>query len=121
MTAIARIIIAAHDPAAASAPIARIFGAGCLRTEPEGSVVLQAGEVEVAFVPPATLAGSYPDALPDASGRTDFMAVMVLRTRSCSAVAQALATGEIASARHKPGQIVVPARSALNVALVFME
>lgn len=121
VTSVARVVVAARNPAAAADAVARLFGASRLRTDPDGSIVLPAGDAEVAFAPVDALAAAYGDALADAAGRADFMAAIVLRTRSFAQAMQALTAGGIASARQEAGRIVVPARDAMNVTLVFAE
>ena len=106
---IAGIVIAADDPAPVCRLFARMFGAGAVR----GSTLL-AGLADIETVTPGALAARFGAAAPDAAGRAHFMAALVLRTASLDQVRAA-----VPDAVAFEDGLLVPARHAGNVALVF--
>ena len=122
---VARILIAAGDPAASAELLTRMFGQmfgpEAMRSGPDGSWTLTAGSVSVDFVTLDELSERYGDFAPDPAGRADYMAALTIRTASLAAAARALETGGITAARVELRRIVVPASAAMNMALEFVE
>lgn len=121
VTSISRVIVAAVEPASAAKPLERLFGAPRLHTDPNGSIALSAGDADVVFAPREVLAATYGGALAEPRNRATFMAVIVLRTSSAAQTMQALRAGGISPVQHEERRIVVAARDAMNVTLVFVE
>ncbi len=117
--AITRMVIAAADPATVAGLFGRMFGADTLTTEPGGAALLRAGAVLIEVLPRAAAAAGLGAALPDAAGRADFMALIGLRTSGRERTRAALAAGGVAGVVETPERLLVPASSALNVALAF--
>jgi len=131
---VARIQIAAGDPAGAAGlcirMFGRLFGPEAVRegsdgfnqsNQSNGSWALTAGNVSVDFVTHNELSERYGDFAPDPAGRADYMAALTIRTASLTAAAQALEAGGVAGARVEERRIAVPASAAMNVALEFVE
>jgi len=118
---IARIVIAARNPAACSSIFVRIFGANAVTPGPHGSWKLAAGAISIQLVTAEELTRQFGDAIPDPAGRVDYMAVLSIRTASLSRAAQAIRAGAIRGVRIEPDRILVPAKEAMNVAIEFVE
>jgi hypothetical protein len=73
---------------AAGAVFERMFGAGPLRRESDGGMLLAAGNVTVQLVSADKLNQQLGDAAPDPSGRVDYMASLAFR---CASVERAAA------------------------------
>ncbi len=109
---IARFVIAATDPAGLTALFGRMFGPS-LRGH-----TLQAGLATVDVLTPDALRAEFGAAAPDAEGRQQFMAALVLRTASLDQTAAALEAGGVPFIRAH-GRITVAAAEAGAVTLVF--
>jgi catechol 2,3-dioxygenase-like lactoylglutathione lyase family enzyme len=127
---VARIVIAARDPAASAEILSRMFGPDSVQSGSNGFWTLAAGAVQVALVTPQELSRQLGDAKrprmggavsPDPAGRADYMAVLTIRTASLSQAARVLEAGGIRRALIEPHRIVIPAADAMNVALEFVE
>jgi catechol 2,3-dioxygenase-like lactoylglutathione lyase family enzyme len=132
---VARILIAAREPAASAEILSRMFGPEAVRAGPDGSWTLAAGPVPVDLDTPEQLARRLGDAKrhpsganrhtdvvsPDPAGRADYMGALTIRTASLAQAARVLEAGGIRRARIEPHRILVPAADAMNVALEFVE
>ena len=67
------------------------------------------------------LKAQFGDAVPDAEGRTAYMAGLTFRTLSAAKAARALHDGKISGVTQSAGRVVVPAKQALNAVLEFIE
>ncbi len=117
--ALTRVVIAAQEPARVAGMFERMFGAGADEAGAEGSRVVQAGNVRIELVPHAALARRLGDAMPDAQGRSDHMALLGIRVRALQRAADALRAGGIGGLRVEADRILVPPAAAMNVALEF--
>jgi Glyoxalase-like domain len=117
VTGVICVTIAADDPPALGAVFARMFGSDTVQSRPPGCS-LTAGLACVDIVQPSAVGAEFGAAAPDCSGRSQFMAVLSLRTRSLDATAAALHAGGVA-ARREPERIVVAAADAFGVTLEF--
>ncbi len=109
---IKRAVVAAQDPAALLTLLSRLFG-NCTA---DGR--LTAGAAHIDVVTPAALQVEFGGCMPDADGRQQFMAALMIRTASLDHTADALHAGGIANKRHG-NTITVAARDAGGVTLVF--
>jgi len=119
--ALTRVVIAAQEPARVADLFERMFGPGAVAAGADGSPCLKAGPVAVEMRPHAALARSLGDALPDAQGRTDYMALLGVRVRALSQAERALRAGGVTGVRAAQGRLLVPPTEAMNVALEFSE
>jgi hypothetical protein len=117
--AITRIVIAASESGTTAALFARMFGAAALKPLPGGGQLLQAGDVRIEIVPHTALAAELGDAMPDAAGRSDFMALLGLRTTSLARTQEVLKPAAISGISERHQRLLVPASAAYNVALSF--
>ncbi len=114
---IQRAIVAAEDPAEPAMLLTRLFGADAVQRHGDGFRLL-AGLACIEVVTPARLAAEFGAAMPDAAGRGQFMAALVLRTASLERAAAALRVGGVAAAREE-GRLVVSASTLGGMTLVF--
>jgi hypothetical protein len=115
---VARAVIAARDPSVLGALFARMFGEAAVRRAGAG-FTLTVGLSRFDVMTPEALAGEFGDAVPQADGRTEYMAALTIRTRSLDIAADALASGRIGGVRRDADRIVVPAAGAFGVTLEF--
>ena len=111
---IARVVIAAADPAGLTGLFGRMFQ-DSLRGQ-----TLHAGLATVDVLTQAALTAEFGTAAPDAEGRQQFMAALVLRTASSAQTEAALQAGGVPFTRAGP-RITVAAVDAGAVTLVFEE
>ncbi len=108
---IARMVIAAEEPAGLLGLFSDLFGAAV-----DGNRLF-AGLAHVDVLTPSAVREAFGPAAPDPAGRRNFMAALELRTRSLDQAAAALTAGGI---RFTPGErIVVAADQTGGVTLVF--
>ena len=119
--AVVRALIVEPDPAAASKLYADMFGSDAVRDIRNGkSVVI--GNSRFDIVTEAELVAQVgAAAAPDAEGRKAYMAGLTFRTTSLDKAARALQAGQIAGVTKAAGKLVVPASSAINAVLEFVE
>ena len=119
--AVVRALIVEPDPAAAAKLYADMFGSDAVRDIRNGkSVVI--GNSRFDIVTEAELVAQVGAAsAPDTEGRKAYMAGLTFRTTSIDKAARALQAGQIAGVTHAAGRLVVPAGSALNAVLEFVE
>jgi hypothetical protein len=72
------------------------------------------------IVTEAELKAEFGDAVPNAEGRSAYMAGLTLRTVSLAKAEKALEAGKIPFI-EKDGRLIVPAREAMNAVLEFVE
>jgi catechol 2,3-dioxygenase-like lactoylglutathione lyase family enzyme len=118
---ITRLVIAARDPARVAAAFARMFGAGASEPGPGGARLLRAGAVRIEIVPHASLAADLGEGMPEAAGRSDYLALLGLRVRSLPRAADCLRSGGIVRMRSGGQRLLVHPAEAMNVALEFSE
>jgi len=118
---IARILIAARDPAASVAVLRRIFGEDAVQESPAGQWSLAAQGVEVEIAARKIVAQQLGSAAPDPAAREDYMAALTVRTASLVETARSLEAGGVRGVQIDPGRVVVPASAAVNVAIEFVE
>ena len=119
--ALARVAIAARQPARLAGVFERLFGSGAAEAGPEGGRVLRAGTVRVEMAAREALARELGDALPDPAGRADHMALLGIRVRSLARVEALLREGGVRHRRIEPDRILVHPAEAMNLALEFSE
>lgn len=112
-----RAVIAAEDPARLAGLFLRMFGSEAV-AEIDGGHRLAVGLTSFDIVNPAELARRLGPAAPDAQGRSEYMAALVLRTAALDQAAEALTQGGIPATRE-PHRLVVTPEHAFGVALVF--
>ncbi len=117
--AVARALIVEPDPAKGARLYAEMFGPENIRDIKGGKSVV-VGNSRFDIVTEATLRAEFGDAVPDAQGRSAYMAGLTFRTLSLRKAADALKAGGIESAARED-RIVVPARQAVNAVLEFIE
>jgi hypothetical protein len=106
---VARVVIAAADPAKPMSVLNAMFG-----TVQDGKLPLAKAVVEA--VPHAALG----PLLPEAGGRGDFLALVGIRVRSLAATEALFASNGIAFTKAA-GKLAVAPAAAMNVALEFTE
>lgn len=116
---ILRVVICAGDPAGLGSLFARLFGADSVRQTADGCS-LSAGLARIDVVTPAALDAEFGADAPEADGRDQFMAALILRTLSLERASRALRDGCIAATQDRSG-ITVGAKMACGVTLVFQE
>lgn len=109
---IKRAVVVAHDPGHLLTLFSQMFG-GC---SADGK--LTAGLSHIDVVTHAALQAEFGDCQPDADGRQNYMAALMVRTASLDHTAEALRVGGIVGRRHG-NTITVAARDAAGVTLVF--
>ena len=118
---IARIVIAAADPAPLCALFARMFGTGAVRTDAAGGT-LALGLARCEIRTPDALRDEFGAAAPALDGRpgglTEAMAVLGLRSLDPDRTQAALTAGGIPY-RRDADRLVVPAAEACGVTLAF--
>lgn len=107
-----RAVIAAANPVGLLTLFSQMFGS-CTA---DGK--LTAGHSHIDVVTPGLLHTEFGDCMPNADGRQQFMAALMIRTASLEHTAAALLAGGIASKRHG-NTITVAARDAGGVTVVF--
>lgn len=115
---ISRAVIVARDPSVLGRLFARMFGDDAVRQTRTGRS-LTVGLSQFDVIPPAELVREYGDAAPQAEGRDDFMAALIIRTRSLDQAAAALAAGNVTGVKREAERIVVPASQTFGVTLEF--
>lgn len=115
---IARAVIAARDPSVLATLFGRMFGPEMVVGGADGcSLLLGLARFDVTTA--AALRAAYGAAAPEDDGRTEFMALLSLRTCALDRAEAALIAGGIAM-RREPNRIVVPASEACGVTLEFV-
>lgn len=117
---VARAVIAASNPSVLASLFARMFGEDAMRRS-AARCSLSIGLSQFDIMTPAELAREFSDAAPAAGSRDDFMAALIIRTRSLDRAADALAAGNISGVRREAARVVVPATQAFGVTLEFRE
>lgn len=117
---VSHAVIAAQNPAAIGAVFARMFGDNALRQTNNGCS-LAVGLSRFDVITPAALRRDYGESAPDGAGRTAFIAVLGMRTRSLRNVEAALTAGDVSGVQIASGRIVVPAAQAFGATLEFQE
>ena len=118
--AVVRAVIVEPDPAAASKLYADMFGPEAVRDIKGGKTVV-VGNSRFDIVTEAELKAQFGDAVPDPEGRKAYMAGLTFRTTSVDKAARALQAGNISGVTRHGGQLVVPAKEAMNAVLEFVE
>ena len=111
---ITAILIGADSPDAVAALLTRMFGDVPTR-DTAGGLCFTVGRGVIEIVPTATIAARLGDAMPDAAGRSAFMAQMRLKTTSLQQARDIIGT----RAALGDKQLLVPAHAAGNVAIAF--
>jgi catechol 2,3-dioxygenase-like lactoylglutathione lyase family enzyme len=112
------VVQCSDDPKAAAALYQRMFGAQALTAVPGGwrlSMALSSLDV----IDPRTMAEFYGATAPDAQGRADHLAALVLCSPDLAQTASILTEAGIAFAEPSPGRLVVPADQAMGTTLEF--
>jgi len=120
VVAVQRALIVEPDPAAGAKLYADMFGPEVVRDIKGGKAVV-IGNSRFDIVTEAALREEFGEAMPDAEGRTAYMAGLTFRTVSVAKAARALQEGGIDGAVQRSGRLIVPARQALNAVLEFIE
>ena len=114
-----RVVVCATDPAGLGSLFARVFGTDSVRQTAAGCS-LSAGLARIDVVPPSALDIEFGADAPEADGRDQFMAALVLRTLSLERASRALRDGCIAATQDSRG-LTVAATAACGVTLMFQE
>jgi hypothetical protein len=120
VVAVARALIVEPDPARGAKLYADMFGPESVRDIKGGKSVV-VGNSRFDIVTEAVLRAEFSDSVPDAEGRSAYMAGLTFRTGSVAKVARTLQDGKIGDVVQSAGRLVVPARQALNAVLEFIE
>jgi catechol 2,3-dioxygenase-like lactoylglutathione lyase family enzyme len=104
-TGIESVSIALRDPEGAAGLFTKMFGPDRVREIPGAGWRLEAGSIGIELLPMETVQRQLGSAMPEALGRSDFIAKVTIRTAALGAA----------------GRRLVPAGSARNVALEFVE
>jgi glyoxalase-like protein len=115
--AIARVVVAAPEPALSAALFATLFGPGATVAAADGRVTLAAGAARVEVMTPAAVAAEFGSAAAMPAGRREYLAAVEFRVRSLPETARRL--GAVAGLQTAAGRLVVPAAAAANATLVF--
>jgi catechol 2,3-dioxygenase-like lactoylglutathione lyase family enzyme len=118
--AIARFLIVEPDPAKGARLYADMFGPDLVRDIKGGKSVV-VGNSRVDILTEAALKEQFGEAVPASEGRPAYMAGLTFRTSSLAKVARALQKGGIDGVVQTAGQVVVPAKQAVNAVLEFIE
>lgn len=111
-------VIAAEYPARLATLFGRMFGADAVRPIPGGHrLAVGLGHFDV--IDPRELAARFGAAVPAAEGRDEFMAALVLRTRSLDIAATALRAGSIPFEQADDRVLVAPGET-MGVTLAFV-
>ncbi len=108
-------LIGAADPERLGALFRRMFGAEAVAPV-EGGLRLALGLTRFEVLHPDLLARRYGPAAPDAAGRPEYMAALVLRTTALDRAAAALGVPGVI---RDPGRVVAPAAETMGVTLEF--
>ncbi len=112
------VVQASAAPDESAALYGRMFGPTALTAIPGGRRLAMAlSSVDV--IDPATLAARYGAAAPDAKGRADVLAALVLRSPDLAQTAAVLAGSGIAFTHPAPNRLVVPASIAMGTTIEF--
>ena len=120
VVAVQRMVIVHPDPAAAARLYAGMFGETAVR-DTAGGKALIVGATNVDFVTEEALRTELGTAAPDPVGRPTYMAGLTFRTVSTARAASVLAQNGVVGISEVAGGLVVPASSALNMALAFFD
>jgi Glyoxalase-like domain len=112
-------VIAADIPDRLALLFRRMFGEAAVRPIPGGDRLL-VGLSRIDIVTPAELLHRFGTAVPAAQGRSEYMAALVLRTRSLDAAEAALRAGGIAIAARTPDRVLVGSDQTMGVTLAFV-
>jgi len=115
---VVRVLVATHDPSRQAGLFARLFGPDAVTAGAGGGAELRmTGSGAVVLAPVADTLGRLGGAAPDPAGREDFMAALAIRVASVPVVAHLLqgVPGVVVG----PHRVTVPAKSALNTAILF--
>ena len=118
--AVVRALIVEPDPAKGAQLYADMFGPENVRTTRDGKSVV-VGNSRFDIVTEQVLKNEFGRAVPDANGRTAYMAGLTFRTTSLDKAAKALEAGGIMGVTRHGGRLVVPANQATNTVLEFIE
>ena len=116
---IARVVVAADDPAGPATLLSRMFGWNAVPPRDHGAS-MAAGLARVDIMSPHALQAEFGGAAPAADGRKAWMAALTLRTASLASAAAVLAASRIPHT-HGPAGIVVPASELGGTTLVFQD
>lgn len=119
VVAVSRAVFVHPDPAAASQLYVAMFGADAVRDIEGGKRVVVAG-TDLDIVTEAAARAEFGDGMPDAAGRSTYMAVLGFRTTSLTRAAGILKQNGIPFA-EKGARLQVPAHAAFNATLTFAE
>lgn len=120
VVAVARALIVEPDPAKGAQLYVDMFGADSVRDIKGGRTVV-VGNSRFDIVTEAELKAQFGDAVPNAEGRSAYMAGLTFRTVSTAKAARALQAGNINGVVQGNGRLVVPAKQAMNAVLEFVE
>jgi Glyoxalase-like domain len=116
---IARVALALSSPDRIADQFERMFGRGAVQREVAADKhVLTAGKVNIELWHRDRLASTLGSAMPDATGRSDHMALLGIRVRSLTTTEQVLRQNDVAFEVRDDRLVVLPA-AAMNVALEF--
>ncbi len=116
---ILRAVVCAADPSGLGGLFARMFGTDSVRQTADGCS-LSAGLSRIDVVTPGALDAEFGSDAPEADGRDQFMAALVLRTLSLERASRALRDGCIAATQDGNG-VTVAAKAAFGVTLMFQD
>ncbi|HQT78898.1 MAG TPA: VOC family protein [Rhodopila sp.] len=113
-----RVLVATDDPSRQTRLFAGLFSDSSVASRADGTAALSLSDGGTVVLAPVTRTlEALGDAAPDAAGRANFMAALVIRVASIDAVARLLlGLPGLEADRHR---VVVPAKAAFNTTLIF--
>jgi hypothetical protein len=116
--AIARVVVATSDPQRTAVLFRDLFGSDAV-ADGDGRSMIAAGTARVELATPIAIAAEFGEAMAEATGRAEYMAVLGLKVASLAAAAQQLRG--VPGVRIEPQRVVVSAAAAFNTTIVFTE
>lgn len=119
--ALERISIVSQEPAKSATRLAHILGGSAEGSDVTGLWRIQSGAIAIDFV---SKAGRESDRLlvwADARGRANYMALLTFRVDSLKLTSSVLAANSVDGVIANQDRILIPAHSAFNVGLEFVE
>lgn len=114
--AISRVVVASPDPRRSAGLFRSLFGDRAVR-DGDGTCIVPAGAARVEMTTPQRVAAEFGGAIPDPAGRSEYLAALEFTVVTLGCTAEALR----GVANIEPRRVVVPARTAFNTTLSFVE
>ena len=116
---IARVVVAAPEPARSSALFQALYGPAAAVAAADGRVTVAAGSARVELMTPSAVAAKFGAAAAQPAGRAEYLAAAEFKVRSLRDTARRLSPP--AGLQVDDRRVVVPAAAAFNTTIVFAE